>query len=355
MSRVFATCHVGEEALALIRRAGHELEVWSDFEAPPHDVLVDRARQADALVTTLRDRVDAEVLEAGAGRLRIVAQDAVGYDNIDVAKATELGIAVSNTAEVLTHATAEFALFILGDVARHLWPSEDVVRKGRWGSWHPWHPFLGSEVTGKTVAVVGTGRIGRAFASKCTGLDVDVLLVDAQVQPDLVVGLRRIQDVRHETGLARRRCATEVATLHEALPRADFVSLHVPLIPDGPSTTHHLVGRRELELMKETAFLINTARGPVVDEAALVHALRERHLAGAALDVFESEPLSLDSPLLAPDLADRVRVYHHFASGTKETRLSTDPEVGMAGRCVAAVLDALSDQPSGRYCVNRAG
>ena len=321
MARIFATCNIGDEALALLRDAGHELEVWDDLAPPPHDVLVEKAAEVDALVTTLRDPVDRAVVEAGRGRLRVIAQDAVGLDNVDVAAASEAGVVVTNTADVLTNATAEFAVFMLGDVARKLSPSEELVRTGRWGSWHPWHPFLGEEVSGATVAVVGCGRIGRAFASKMTGFDVDLLLV-GNPHADWLDGLRRLQALRSEAGLASRRAAAEVVSLDEGLPRADFVSLHVPLVDGGPRPTRHLIGEAELRAMKETAYLVNTARGPVVDEAALARALADGGIAGAALDVFEREPLPTDSPLLAAALADRVRVYHHFGSGTRRTRLS---------------------------------
>jgi phosphoglycerate dehydrogenase-like enzyme len=158
--------------------------------------------------------------------------------------------------------------------------------------------------------------------------------------------------VRFEKGIGRRASA-EVVTLDEALPQADYVSLHVPLIKDGPEPTYHLMSTPRFRQMKRTAYLVNTSRGPVVDEAALAGAVREGLIAGAALDVFEKEPLPLASPLLAKDLADRIRVYHHFASGTKETRLSVDPEVGMAGRCVAGLLDALSAKPTYRFAVVR--
>lgn len=349
--KVFATCDIGADALDLLRRAGHELEVWPDLEPPPHELLVRKAAEADALVTTLRDRVDRAVVAAGRGRLKVIAQDAVGTDNIDLAAAAEAGIPVTHTADVLTEATAEFAFLILGAVSRRLAPSEAMVREGRWGSWHPWHPILGDEVTGKTVAVIGCGRIGRAFAAKCAGFDMDVLLVEKYLDADWLDRFRRLQQARAELRIGRRAARTEVLELSEALPRADYVSLHVPLIKEGPDRTLKLIGEPELRRMKPTAYLVNTSRGPVVDEAALARAVREGVVAGAALDVFEREPLPLDSPLLAADLADRVRVFHHFSSGTRETRLSTDPEVGMAGRTVAAVLDAFSGSPSWRYRV----
>jgi glyoxylate reductase len=351
--RVFATCDIGRDALDRVRAAGLDLEVWPDLEPPPHDVLVGKARGAAALITTLRDRLDAAVAEAGAGTLRIVSQIAVGFDNVDVAAFSARRIAVSNTPDVLTEATAEFAFVLLGAVSRKLAPSEALVRGGRWGSWHPWHPFLGHEVTGKTVAVIGAGRIGRSFASKCSGFDMDILLVDQAVDEAWLAGLQRLQQVRHASGLARRRATAAPVPLDEALRRADYVSLHVPLSHGGTFVTHHLIGEAQLRAMKPTAYLVNTARGPVVDEVALARALREGWIAGAALDVFEVEPLPASSPLLAPDLSERLRLYHHFASGTYETRLSVDPDVGMAGRTAWSVIDALGPSPTYRYCLNR--
>ena len=348
MAAVFATSDIGAEALALVRSAGHELDVWPHVAAPPHDVLVARAATSDGMITTLRDRIDAEVLAAGAGRLRVIAQDAVGLDNVDVAEATRRGIVVTNTPDVLTEATAEFALFLLGALARRIPSSERLVRGGGWTSWHAFHPFLGTEVTGKTVAVIGCGRIGRAFAAKCTGLDVNLLLVGT-----LPTGwLGRIRAVQAAKASVGRAAWARPCELDDALPQADFVSLHVPLVEAGPRATRGLLDARRLALMRPGAFLVNTARGAVVDEGALVAALRSRTIAGAALDVFATEPLPATSPLLHADLADRVLPTHHFGSGTTETRLGLDPETGMAGRCVAGLLDALSATPTGRFATN---
>ncbi len=341
--RVFATCDIGAEALDRLRRRGFELEVFEATEPPPKSLILEKVRQGvDALITTLRDPIDEEVFQAGEGTLKVVAQDAVGYDNIDLEAAGRYRVPVCHTAQVLTHATAEFALFILGCLARRTYPSEQLVRNGEWKTWHPYRPFLGDEVTGKTVAVVGTGRIGQAFASKCSGLDLDYLLVDPVAPPgEFAARLQNLLDRRWELQLARRQCRARAVTLDEALPEADFVSLHVPLTDQ----THHLIDDRALERMKPSTFLINTSRGPVVDEPALCRALKEGRIAGAALDVFEREPLPADSPLRDPALAGRVRIFHHFASATRETRLSPDPERGMAGRCVQGVIDVLE----GRY------
>lgn len=340
--RVFATCDIGAEALQKLRDHGYEVDVYPEIEPPPKALIAEKVRSGiDALITTLRDPIDREVLEAGAGTLKVVAQDAVGFDNIDHEAAGEYGIAFTNTADVLSEATAEFAFFIMGSLARKLYPSERLVREEQWTGWHPWHPFLGDELTGKAVAVVGTGRIGRAFARRCLGAGVDLLLHNRTSDEAFATALQEVLDVQHRHGLTARRHTARYVSLEEALAEADFVSLHVPLTFE----TRRLIGEAELERMKPTAYLVNTARGAVVDEAALVRALRERRIAGAALDVFDTEPLPPDSPLRDAGLADRVRLFHHFGSGGRETRLSPDPGVGMAGRCVQGVIDVLE----GRY------
>ena len=164
-----------------MRRRGYEVEVYPHVDAPPKSLIVEKVGSGiNALITTLRDPVDEEVFSAGAATLRVVAQIAVGVDNIDRAAANRYRIPFTNTPDVLTEATAEFALFILGAVSRKLYQSEKLVEENLWGSWHPYHPFLGDEVTGKTIAVIGVGRIGKAFAKKCVGLDVDILLHSAR-------------------------------------------------------------------------------------------------------------------------------------------------------------------------------
>ncbi|MGI9174524.1 MAG: 2-hydroxyacid dehydrogenase [Rhodothermales bacterium] len=342
--RVFATCNIGDQALQKLRDQGYEVEVFGEVEAPPKALILEKVRSGiDALITTLRDPIDADVLEAGEGTLKVVAQDAVGVDNIDQEVAGRLGIPVTNTADVLTEATAEFAFFMMGSVARKLWPSERLVRENQWTGWHPSHPFLGDELAGKTVAVIGTGRIGKAFARRCLGAGVDILLHNRTPDEAFADALQAALDVQHEHGLTSRRHTARYVSLEDALREADFVSLHVPLTDQ----TQGLIDAAALEQMKETAYLINTARGPVVDETALVQALKEKKIAGAALDVFLAEPLPADSPLRDDALADRVRLFHHFGSGTKETRLAPDPDVGMAGRCVQGVLDVLEDRYGG--------
>lgn len=347
--RVFATADIGRPALDRLRERGYEVEVYAEIEPPPKTLVVEKTLSGiDALITTLRDTIDEEVFEAGRGRLRVVAQMAVGVDNIDRDSANRFRVPFTNTADVLTEAVAEFALFMLGAVSRKLYSSERLVEENRWGCWHPYHPFLGDEVTGKTVAVIGAGRIGKAFARKCVGLDMDILLYSPRTRDGQFVDfIDREMRLRYDAGFSRHRRAIGYVSFEEALAGADYVSLHIPLtIPDqSDSPTFHLMGRAEFGLMKKTAYLINTARGPVVDESGLYEALVAGEIAGAALDVFEQEPLRADSPLRDPSLKDRLRLFHHFASGTRETRLSPDPDIGMAGRAVQAVIDVLE----GRY------
>jgi glyoxylate reductase len=222
------------------------------------------------------------------------------------------------------------------------------VRENRWGAWHPYLPFLGDEVTGKTVSVIGTGRIGKAFIKKCVGLDMNILCYDPIAQDqDFVAKVQREMDLRYELGFTPERRTIRYVSFDEALSQGDYVSLHVPLLRPGESETptYHLINEEALRKMKPTAYLINTSRGPVVDERALYWALKNGVIAGAALDVFEVEPLPPDSPLRDPEVEDRLRLFHHFASGGRITRLSPDPDRGMAGRTVQALIDVLE----GRY------
>ncbi len=359
--RVFATCDIGE-AIELLRKRGYEVEVYPRPEAPAKSLILEKVRSGiDGLITTLRDPIDAEVFEAGKGTLRVVAQYAVGFDNINRADANRYKVPFTNTADVLTEATAEFAFFMMGDLARRMWQAEHLTRENQWGFWHPYLPFLGDEVTGKTVAVIGTGRIGLAFIKKCVGFDMNVLCYDPAYQNEaFVTAIEEIQELRMARGLVKEKVWIKYVRLEEALREADFVSVHVPLLRQGESSTptYHLFNEQTLKLMKRTAYLVNTSRGPVVDEAALARALRENWIAGAALDVYEKEPLPADSPLRDPGIADRCRLMPHFASAARITRLSTDPDKGMAGRCVRGLIDVLEGNYGGDitkmpYVVNK--
>ena len=204
--RVFATARIGDAVENLLRERGYELEVFQGPEAPPKKLIIEKVKSGvDGLITTLRDPIDAEVFEAGKGTLKVVAQIAVGFDNINRADANKYNIPFTNTADVLTEATAEFAFLMMGMLARKMWQSERLVREQKWPSWHPFLPFLGDEVTGKTVAIIGTGRIGLAMIKKCTGLDMNILCYDPAYQNhDYVAKIQKVMDVRHATGIDRK-------------------------------------------------------------------------------------------------------------------------------------------------------
>ncbi|HTK94948.1 MAG TPA: NAD(P)-dependent oxidoreductase, partial [Terriglobales bacterium] len=205
------------------------------------------------------------------------------------------------------------------------------------------------------------GRIGQAVIKKATGFDMNILCFDPAYQNEkFIAGIQEVMDLRHKLGLTKEKTTIKYVQLMEALRDSDYVSLHVPLLREGesPVPTYHLMNTTTLRWMRKTSYLINTSRGPVVEEQALARALRENWIAGAALDVFEREPLPADSPLLDPAIADRLRLFHHFASGATITRLSPDPEKGMAGRTAQGVIDVLEGNYGGDitkmpYVVNK--
>ena len=359
--RIFATCDIGD-ALQQLRERGYDVEVYPGPQAPPKKVIIEKVRSGiDGIITTLRDQIDAEIFEAGKGTLKVVAQFAVGFDNINRADADRYKIPFTNTADVLTEATAEFAFFMLGCLARKTWTAEHLTRDNKWGFWHPYLPFLGDEVTGKAIAIIGTGRIGLAMIKKCAGFDMNILCYDPAYQNhEYVNAIQETMDLRQARGIQKEKTRITYVSFDDALKQADFVSVHVPLLREDESSTptFHLFNEPTLRMMKPTAFLVNTSRGPVVDEKALARALKENWVAGAALDVYEKEPLPADSPLRDPAIEDRCRLFPHFASAAKITRLSPDPDKGMAGRCVQGLIDVLEGNYSGDvkkmpYVVNK--
>ncbi len=360
--RVFATSRIGDPAENRLRGQGYEVEVFQGPEAPPKKLIIEKVGSGiDALITTLRDQIDAEIFAAGKGSLKVVAQIAVGFDNINRADANKYKVPFTHTADVLTEATAEFAFLMMGMLARKMYASERLVREQKWPSWHPFLPFLGDEVTGKTIAIIGTGRIGLAMIKKCSGFDMNILCYDPAYQnQSYVSAIQEVMDLRHDKGIQKEKSWIRYVDFEEALRGADYVSIHVPLLREGETDkpTYHLINEKTLRWMKPTAYLVNSSRGPVVDESALATALRENVIAGAALDVFAQEPLPPDSPLLDPEIADRTRLFHHFASGAQITRLSVDPDKGMAGRTVQGVIDVLEGHYDGDptrmpYVVNK--
>jgi len=348
--RVFSTSDIGD-ALNVLRERGYDVEVYPKPQAPPKKLVVEKIKSGiDGIITTLRDQVDAELFEAGKGTLKVVAQIAVGFDNINRADANRYKVPFTHTPDVLTEATAEFAFFMMGALARKMWTAEHLVRENKWDYWHPYLPFLGDEVTGKTIAIIGTGRIGLAMIKKCTGFDMNMLCFDpAYENHDYIKAIQEIKDLRHARGITREKPWIKYTNFEDAIKQADFVTVHVPLLREGESKapTYHLFNEKTLRMMKPTAYLVNSSRGPVVDENALARALKENWIAGAALDVYATEPLPADSPLRDPAIEDRCRLYPHFASAARITRLSRDPDEGMAGRAVQGLIDVLEGNYGG--------
>jgi len=293
--KVYVTRELPERGLNMIKKY-FDAEVWPEYAPPPKKVIIDKVKNVDALVPLLSDKIDAEVFNA-APKLKIVSQLAVGFDNIDVAEATKRGIYVTNTPEVLTDTTADFAWALLMAVARRVAEADRYVRGGQWKV--AWHPAMlsGRDVHGETIGVVGAGRIGYAVAKRAKGFDMNILFYD-------------VDPARTEI---EKNLGGKKVDLDTLLRESDFVTLHPPLMKE----THHLINAEKLKLMKKTAYLINNSRGPVVDEKALYEALKKGQIAGAGLDVFEQEPASLDNPLLK---LDNVVVAPHISSASLETR-----------------------------------
>lgn len=277
--------------------------------------LLTAVKDQDAIITMLSDPVDEDVIKAG-NRLQVIANYAVGFNNIHVDAATSRGIKVVNTPDVLTNATADLAWALLMSTARRVVEGDHLTRTGQFKGWEP-ELLLGAEVYGKTLGIVGAGRIGQAVAKRAVGFGMPVLYHNRTRLPESI----------------EKECSIRYVNLDTLLTNSDFVSLHCPLTPE----TKHLIGERELELMKPTAVLVNTARGPVVDERALVHALKNGVIYGAGLDVFENEPA------LHPGLSElpNVVLTPHIASAGMETRFRM---VDMVVNDVLAVLESRRPQ-----------
>lgn len=317
MARIYLTREIPEEGIALLREE-HELDIYRGDQPPSKREIIEHVRDKEGLLCLLTDPIDRDVLDA-APHLRAISTYAVGYDNIDVEEATRRGIPVSNTPGVLTETTADLAWALLMAIARRIPEGDDMVRQGDFKGWGP-KVLLGSDVHGKTLGIVGAGRIGQAVGRRSRGFDMDILYHSRSRKPSF-----------------EEECGARYVELDELLAAADYVTLHVPLTDD----THHLIGKAELAAMKRTAYLINTARGECVDEQALVTALENGDIAGAALDVFENEPqltaglAALNNVVLAP----------HAGSASIETR--TEMAVIAAKNLLAGLR---GDTP--RYCVN---
>jgi glyoxylate reductase len=289
MARVLVTRRLPEGGTDPLVAAGHEIVARDDDTAFTHEQLCDEVREVDAVVSLLTDPIDAAVLAAGAGRLRVVANVAVGYDNVDVAAASAAGIAVCNTPGVLDETTADLAFLLILAASRLASTAEADLRDGRWHGWGITQ-YLGRDVHGATLGLVGYGRIGQAVGRRAAGFGMQVL-----------------HHTRHDTGAPGWR-----ADLDDLLRESDVVSLHVPL----SEATRHLIDARRLRLLRRHAVLVNTARGPVVDEEALATALEDGTLFAAGLDVFEREPEVSPRLLAAP----RTVLLPHIGSASVATR-----------------------------------
>jgi glyoxylate reductase len=298
--------------LKLLRRNKKiKLDVFSDDKVIPRRELLRRVKGCYAILPLLTDQIDEEVLDAAGPELKIVSNYAVGYDNIDVPACVDRGIVVTNTPGVLTDAVTEHTIALITSLARRIPESDRFTRAGKYRGWEPML-FLGTQLKGKTIGIVGLGRIGQEVAARAAGgLGMDIMYYD----------IARNRDFEQAYGARRGK-------LDAIVKEADVITLHVPLL----ASTHHLIDNRRLNMMKKEAYLINTSRGPIVDEAALVSALKKKRIAGAALDVFENEPkiaaglTKLDNVILTP----------HTASATIETRSA------MADMAAQAILDVLA-------------
>jgi len=291
--KVFVTRQIPQKGLEMLK-ARFEVEIGASDRNLSRREICEGTKDADALVCLLSDAIDEEIL-SGAKKLKIIANYAVGYNNINVEYAKEHGIFVTNTPGVLTETTADLTWALMLSVARRIVEADKFTRSGKFKGWEP-ELMLGSDIFGKTLGVIGAGRIGQAVMKRAIGFGMRVIYYSKSRLPlDIESNLN-----------------ASYVSLEKLLKEADFVSLHVPLTKN----TYHMIGEDQLSLMKRTAYLINTARGPVVDEEALVKFLKEKRIAGAALDVFENEPL------LTPGLTelDNVVITPHIGSASKETR-----------------------------------
>ena len=294
MSKVYISQRIFEEALDILSKEGIDYEMNEGARLSKEE-LIKRMAGMDGLICLLSDRIDSEVL-ASNPNLKVIANVAVGYDNIDVDAATKQGVMVTNTPGVLTETTADLAFALLLGVARRIVEADKFTRAGRYEGWELIQPHLGVDIYGKTLGIIGMGRIGTAVAKRANrGFDMKILYCDE----------RKNEEAEKELG-------AELVEFDKLLEQSDFISIHTPLT----EKTRHMFSTEQFKRMKENACLINTARGPVVDEGALVKALKDGEIKGAGLDVYEEEPK------IHPELAklDNVVLLPHIGSASVETR-----------------------------------
>ena len=291
MAKIFITRRLPEEGLKMLDE--HEVEIFEGDAPPSKQEIIEGTRGKDALICLLTDKIDSEVMNASSN-LKIIANYAAGYDNIDIDEATKRGIFVTNTPGVLTETVADLAWALILAAARRIVEGDKFMRGGKFKGWAPML-LLGSDVYGKTLGIVGAGRIGQAVAKRAKGFNMRILYYSRKRKENF-----------------EKECNAEYVDLETLLREADFISLHTPLTPE----TYHMIGEKELKMMKSSAYLINTGRGKCVDEKALVKALKEGWIRGAALDVFENEPE------IEPELKEleNVVLTPHIGSASYETR-----------------------------------
>ncbi|MED2009398.1 D-glycerate dehydrogenase [Brevibacillus borstelensis] len=291
---VFVTRQVANEAIAYVKEIA-TVDVWEEDRPCPREILLEKAERADGLLAMLTDRVDEELLSR-AKRLKVVANMAVGYDNIDVTAANKRGIQVTNTPDVLTEATADLTFALLMAAARRITEANRFLLAGQWTSWSP-TLLAGQNVFNATLGIVGMGRIGEAVARRAKGFGMSILYCN-----------------RHRKPEAEQAVGAQYRELDDLLKQADYVVMLTPLTPD----TAKMIGEREFSLMKPTSVFVNVSRGGTVDEEALYKALAEKKIWAAGLDVFQKEPVPLDHPLLT---LPNVVALPHIGSATYQTRM----------------------------------
>ena len=293
-ARVYLTRPIPDAGIEMLREQISDFHMNEEDRVLSREELKQAVKDCDGILSLLTDKMDAEVMDAAGPQLKVIANYAVGFDNIDLQAATERGILVTNTPGVLTDATADFAWALLMATARRIPESERYARAGKYKAWGP-KLFLGGDFVGRTLGIIGAGRIGSAMAKRATGWNMRILYTDVQPNPNI-----------------EKEVGAQFVDMDTLLKESDYISIHVPLTPE----THHLIDEAALRKMKPTAYLVNTSRGPVIDEAALARALKEKVIAGAGLDVFEEEPK------IHPDLLEleNVVITPHIASATHETR-----------------------------------
>jgi glyoxylate reductase len=293
--KIYVTRRLPQPGVELLEEVC-DVEVNPDEAPPTRELLIRKVQDVDGILCLLTDRIDADLMDL-APNLKVVSSMSVGYDHIDVEAATKKGVYVTFTPGVLTEATADFTWALLMAVSRRVIEADRYLRAGKWKiQWSPTH-FLGSDLTGKTLGIIGLGRIGEAIAQRARGFNMNVLYF----------GRTRAEQEKEQ------RLNIEFVPLERLLRESDFVTVHVPITDE----TKHLINEERLRQMKPTAYLVNTSRGPVIDQAVLTRALRERWIAGAGLDVFEKEPIDPNDPLIN---LENVVLTPHIASATTEAR-----------------------------------